>query len=140
MPTLAKQSCYLHRLALHGRSLTVSILCTSSTMRFWTALVHRLRDVHLELLHHNFVLCPQTRANQSVQMVVDAWGSACTMLRRGLELIERLDCLPLEGRVQMNDPDVKFWIIIVDTSKALQSLPQVLSGLEPYQVTKGLSA
>jgi len=64
------------------------------------------------------------RAN-ALQIVVDAWGSVYSA-ETGIELIERLDCLPLEGRVQMTDPDVKFWIIVVDTSKALQSLPQVL--------------
>ncbi len=57
----------------------------------------------------------------------------------GIELIERLDCLPLEGRVQMTDPDVKFWIIVVDTSKALQSLPQVLRS-KTFRAANGLAA
>ena len=70
--------------------------------------------------------------------MVDAWGSVYSA-ETGIELIERLDCLPLEGRVQMTDPDVKFWIIVVDTSKALQSLPQVLRS-KTFRAANGLAA
>ena len=58
------------------------------------------------------------------QMVVDAWGAVYSA-ETGLDLMERLDFLPLEGRVQLTNPDVKFWIIVVDTARGVGGLPQV---------------
>ena len=58
------------------------------------------------------------------KVVVDAWGAVYSA-PAGLALIEQLDFLPLEGRVQMVDPDVKFWLIVVDTQKGPGGLPQV---------------
>ena len=59
-----------------------------------------------------------------LQMVVDAWGAVYSA-EKGLDLMERLDFLPLDGRVQLTDPDVKFWLIAVDTARGVGGLPQV---------------
>ena len=71
---------------------------------------------------HSAKVCSRFRL--LTQMVVDAWGAVYSA-ETGLDLIERLDFLPLEGRVQLTDPDVKFWLVIVDTTRVVGGLPQV---------------
>ena len=68
------------------------------------------------------VLAPYRTASWKV--VVDAWGAVYSA-PAGLALIEQLDFLPLDGKVQMVDPDVKFWLIVVDTQRGPGGLPQV---------------
>lgn len=62
--------------------------------------------------------------NATWKVVVDAWGAVYSA-QVGLALINRLEFLPLDGKVQMVDPDVKFWIIAVDTQRGPGGLPEV---------------
>ena len=68
--------------------------------------------------------------NTTWKMVVDAWGAVYSA-EVGLALIDQLDFLPLHGKVQMVDPDVKFWLIVVDTQRGPGGLPEV--GFKPYR-------
>ena len=62
----------------------------------------------------------------SWKIVVDTWGAVYS-LDTSRAMIDQLGFLPLMGRVQLVDPDVKFWLIVVDTRKGPGGLPPVRS-------------